>query len=61
MPVMDVKATCVSIVDIQNRYCVSKEVAERHYYKVFGNKSKISEQDKSKGQRQLTFTFQKKD
>lgn len=63
MPTVDVKATCFSVEDIQNRYCVSKIAAERQYQRVFGsNKSKNLGREgvKNKGQDQLAFDFQTK-
>lgn len=61
MPVSDVKETCVSIEDIQRRYCVPKEAAERHSEKVFSKKSTLDARViNNKGQGQLAFNFQSK-
>lgn len=63
MPTADVKATCMSVEDIQKRYCVSKVAAERRYQKLFGSNSSKNlgnEDFKNKGQDQLAFIFQTK-
>ena len=52
MPTLDLKATCVSVEEVQKRYCVSKAAAERRFGKIFGKK---------KGQSQLAFDFLRKD
>ena len=61
MPTIDVRATCMSIEDIQNRYCVPRVAAERHYLRVFGGSKNLDkEKIKNKGQGQLAFEFQTK-
>lgn len=63
MPIDDVRATCVSVEDIQNRYYVSRIAAERQYQRAFGgNRSADLEKRKvkGKGQGQLAFDFQPK-
>jgi len=54
MPTDDVKATCVSIEEIEKRYLVSRERAEIRFKKIFGCTDSIEKRIK-KGQLELTF------
>jgi len=63
MPIDDVRATCVSIEEIQKRYLVSATAAERQYQRAFGGERLADEEKKrfkGKGQGQLAFDFQPK-
>lgn len=59
MPTYDVKATCTTVDEIMERYCVSKKNATKRFRQIFGEPQKIN-QKKEKGQLALAFDFSTK-